>query len=146
MLEFVVRPFRQIVERGANQAAIDVTGAIGPTGFVFGVDGASYSIPTVRRAEDEHGPFVVLQESTQQLPDGFHLVVEVDPVEFPFRPGCTIRLFKPNRNAAAAQEMYPGAILLLPVDASLSISFGPGGNVNGWGVMTRPSASPEARH
>lgn len=151
-MEFIVRPFRRLIERGSAQPASDVTGTIEAGAFVFGVDGARYTIPTVRCGEDEHGQFAVVEESEQVLDYSFRLAVEVDPPSFPDGPvGCTIRLFKPHRDLAAMQEAHPEAIVLLPVEATLSIDFGPSGSVCGAGAMFKTpyppgAAPPEAKH
>lgn len=151
-MEFIVRPFRRLIGRGPAQPASDVTGTIEAGAFILAVDGARYTIPTVRCGEDEHGEFAVVEESEQILDYGFRLAVEVDPPGYPDGPvGCTIRLFKPHRDLAAMQEAYPDMNVLLPVEANLSIDFGPSGSVCGSGAMFKtpypPGVAPrEAKH
>ena len=151
-VEFIVRPFRRIIERGPRQPAADVTGTIESGAFVFSVDGARFIIPAVRCGEDEHGQFAIIEESEQVLDHGFRLAVQVDPPDHgDFRVGCTICLFKPHPDLGAMGEANPEVVVLLPVDATLSIYFGPGGSVCGSGIMFRtpypPGAEPpETKH
>lgn len=151
-MQFIVRPFRRVVERGSAQPASDVRGTIDGGAFVFCVDGARFRIPTVRCGEDEHDQFAVIEESEQTADRGFRLAVEVDPPEYPDGPiGCTIRLFKPHRDLAATQEVHPEANVLLPPEASLSVHFRSNGSVCGSGVLINSpyppgAAAPEVKH
>jgi len=151
-MQFIVRPFRRVVERGSAQPASDVTGTIEAGAFVFSVDGARFRIPTVRHGDDEHDQFAVIEESEQAVDRGFRLAVEVDPPEYPYGPsGCAIRLFKPHRDLAATQEVHPHLNVLLPPEASLSIHFRSNGSVCGSGVLFNTpyppgAAAPEVKH
>lgn len=70
-MQFVVRPFRRVLERGPDQPASEVTGAIESDAFIFTVDGARFPIPAVRCGEDDCGPFAVVEEMQQRLEHGF---------------------------------------------------------------------------
>lgn len=79
---------------------------------------------------------------------GSRLIVELDPPgsDWPDGPlGCSIRLFKPHPEHERLQAANPEAIVLLPVDSSLSIDFGPGGNVSGSGIMFKTSHPHDGR-
>ncbi len=151
-MEFIVRPFRRVIERGPAQRASDVRGTIEAGVFVFSVDGARFAIPTVRCGEDEHGQFAVVEESERVLDHGFRLAVEVEPPDDPDGPlGCSICLFKPDSALAAIQEANPGRIVLGSPEAAVSIEFRANGGVCGSaGVFQTPydpgAPPPETMH
>ena len=145
-MQFRLRPFEEIVERGPNQPAWSVRGTIEGSTFMFSVDGARYAVPVVEIGEDGRGPFAVVDESEQILDHGFRLVVEMEPPTFPGDVvECSIRLFKPHPDQERMQKANPGAIVVLPVQASLSIDFGPDGDVSGRGIMTVSDLPPDMR-
>jgi hypothetical protein len=138
-VRFRVRPFHKVIDHGGPFPPWIVAGEIDDGAFVFILDEARYPIPAVRCGDDARGPYAIIEERNDELRDGFRLSVEVDPE--PEGPvGCTITVYKPNRDLARIQAENPGGIVLLPVEASRSIDFDPGGHVCGSGgpIITVP--------
>ena len=127
--EFVVRPFRQIVELGSIERGLEISGTIEGSSLVVSVDGTSHTIATRRVGEDSEGQYAVVAKLDEALGRGYRLEVDVDVPEA-FDPdsalGCMIRVS-------------------FPAGSSVTIYFTPTGHVDGEGsasIMSRPAAPP----
>jgi len=144
-VQFKVRPFRKVIDHGGGALPWVAAGEVRDGAFVFMLDGARYPIPAVRAGEDERGPYAIIEERNDELEGGFLLSVELEPGLAQVDPalatdgplGCTITVYKPNRDFARIQAENPGRIVILPVEATRSIDFDPDGGVCGSGGMTK---------
>jgi hypothetical protein len=144
-MEFMIRPFRRVIECIPPERASDVTGGIDAGVFAFSVDGAHFTIPTLSCGQDKDGQFAVSKESEQILDHGFRLAAVVELPDYPDGPlGCSICLSKPDPALAAIQNHHPGEIVLGPPEAALSIEFRVDGTVCGCGGVFDTRYDPAA--
>lgn len=136
---FRIRPFRQHIERGASTPTLEMVGRIEGSRAIVEAVGQRVELATVEVGEDERGPYAVVSESEQPLPDGFRLVAEVE-LEEDSPPGGHINLRLEGRHREVAKEelrrrgIDPDSVnLLVPAERSYSVYFDCDGNINGDG-------------
>lgn len=134
-MTYKVRPFEKMIYR-ADFPMLPASGRIEESTFVFAVAGQEYRIPTVEAGTDKWGAFVSIEEGTTKLADDWRLVIEMEPDEGgPTGVNIILRKIDPGMVETLRQRGVDpdNPNVILPVDASLRVSFNSRGTCDGSG-------------
>lgn len=124
----MIRPFREFATRGAGLPAIEIRGEIRQRSLVVHAFGQKAVLPLDKTGVDGTGIWGIVRESEVPLRDGFRVRVEVEYDED--LPACTcLQIFQEHARAQTIRERLPNAMVIIPVDRSISVYFRPDGSV-----------------
>ena len=101
-----LRPFRKHLERERHLPMLEVAGRIEGKRFIVSAIGYEIGLDTIEVGDDERGPYALVNEGEQTLPNGFKVRVEVEPDEH-LPPGAVIDVIFEGRTRDEAREGAP---------------------------------------
>jgi len=132
-----LRPFIKHMDRGSERPMIEVRGRISGSRFIIDAIGLEIPLDTLSIAEDARGPYALVSESEQDLPNGFRLEVSAEPDEI-LPTGAEVCISFPGpareraREALRAKGIDPDSVLLaVPHESAFAVHFNSDGGVSG---------------